>query len=111
MTRRLLTIALTGLLALALMAGPAAATHVHGKVLPDGRCVLLAPDSGEPEVQLPGTEDEYEPTRRHPLHVKVHLGVPGTQAQPGTIFVALDDDGELTQDAMDLCDGEFVNSP
>lgn len=110
MTRRLLMIAMTALLALMLTAGPAAATHVHGKILPNGDCALLAPDGGEQEVQLPGTE-EYDANRRHPLHVYVHLGVPGEEAQPGTIFVAIADDGSLTPAAYDLCNGEFVNGP
>lgn len=110
MTRRLLMVAMTALLALTLMAGPAAATHAHGKILPNGDCALLAPDGGEQEVQLPGTE-EYAENRRHPLHVYVHLGVPGTEAQPGTIFVAIGDDGSLTAAAYELCGGEFVNGP
>ena len=91
------------------MAGPAAATHVHGKVLPGDKCVLLAADGGENEVQLPNTD--FGPTRQHPLHTNVHLGVPGTDARPGTIFVAIGDDGDLTQAARDNCDGEFVNAP
>jgi hypothetical protein len=111
MFRRLLTITAVGLLVLGLTAGPAAATHVHGKVLPTGECVLLAPNGGEKYVQLPGTEDEYTENRQHPLHVNVRLGVPGTQAQPGTIFVAVGDDGAYTADAEELCGGEFVNSP
>ena len=111
MARRLLVIATFGLLALGLMAGPAAATHVHGKVLPSGDCVLLAPDGGEADVQLPGTEGDYAENRRHPLHVKVHLGVPGTEAQPGTIFVAIGDDGQFTADAEAFCGSEFVNAP
>lgn len=110
MARRLLMLAITVLLALMLLAAPAAATHVHGKTLPNGECVLLAPDGGEQEVQLPGTED-YAENRRHPLHVNVHLGVPGTQAQPGTIFVAIGDDGSLTAGAYAFCDGEFLNGP
>ncbi|CAN5922556.1 hypothetical protein BH23ACT10_BH23ACT10_29500 [soil metagenome] len=110
MTRRLITIVTLGMLVLGLMAGPAAATHVHGKVLANGACVLLAPSGGENEVQLPNTDDFGE-TRSHPLHVNVHLGVPGTEAQPGTIFVAIGDDGEYTADAKDLCGGQFVNAP
>lgn len=111
MRRRLLMITSAGLLAVVVMVSPAAASHVHGKVLPNGDCVLLAPAGGEKDVQLPGTADEYPASRRHPLHVKVHLGVPGTQAQPGRIFVALNDDGSLTADAMTRCDGEFLNRP
>jgi hypothetical protein len=111
MIRRILMVATLGLLTIGLMAGPAAATHVHGRVLANGECVLLAPEGGEKDVRLPGTEGDDTENRRHPLHVKVHLGVPGTQAQPGTIFVAIGDDGAYTTDAYELCGGEFVNSP
>lgn len=110
MVRRMLMTAGATLAVLALSAGPAAATHVHGKVLPNGDCVLLAPSGGENEVQLPG-EDGYPDNRRHPLHVKVHLGVPGAEAQPGTIFVAIGDDGSWTADAIARCGGEFLNTP
>jgi hypothetical protein len=110
MARRRFTIVTISLLVLGLIAAPAAATHVHGSQLPNGECVLLAADGGEKFIQLPQAADEYPSNRQHPLHTNVHLGVPGTEAQPGTIFVAIDDDGSLTQDAMDLCGGEFVNS-
>ena len=108
MRARVLTIALSALALLLAFAGPAAATHTHGKVLPNGACVLLAADSGEQHVHLPHA-DEFQDHRQHPLHVNVHLGVPGTQARPGTIFVALDDLGNLTPDAVTRCGGEFLN--
>lgn len=111
MRRPLLVVTLASVLTLSLGIGTAAATHVHGKELPNGRCVLLAPTGGEKDVQLPGTEDEYGPTRRHPLHVKVHLGVPGTQARPGSIFVAIGDNGEFTPEATQRCPGGFLNAP
>lgn len=84
---------------------------MHGKVLSNGECALLAPNGGEKYVQLPGTEDEYTENRKHPLHVNVHLAVPGTHAQPGKIFVAIGDDGAYTADAEALCDGEFIDGP
>lgn len=110
MATRRFTTTIIGALLLCLLAGPAAATHVHGKELPNGSCVLLAADGGEKDVQLPNA-DEFGPTRQHPLHAKVHLGVPGEDAQSGTIFVAIGDDGSLTADALERCDGEFANAP
>ncbi|HUG84449.1 MAG TPA: hypothetical protein VMM13_07780 [Euzebya sp.] len=73
--------------------------------------MLLAAAGGESNVQPPGSGDEYPPDRQHPLHVKVHLKTPGTHDRPGTIFVAIGDDGELTADAITRCDGQFVNAP
>lgn len=102
--RRPLTIAAAAAATLVLTAGPAAATHVHGKVLPSGQCVLLAADGAEKEVDLPNSD--FGETRRHPLHDKVHLGVPGERQD---IFVAIGDDGSYTAAAMELCGGEFLN--
>jgi hypothetical protein len=109
MLRRTLTLLTATTAAIVLAAGPAAATHTHGRVLPSGACVLLAANGGEDEVDLPNADGDYAENRRHPLHVNVHLGVPGTQATPDTIFVAIGDDGAYTADAMERCDGEFVN--
>lgn len=68
---------LTAILALTLgLAIPASADHVHSAQLGNGRCVLLAQNGGEGNVQLPGYETNPA-NRRHPLHVKVHLGRPG----------------------------------
>ena len=45
-------------------ASPAAADHVHFRVLGTEQCVLLAPDGGEQHVQLPHAEGPEN--RRHP---------------------------------------------
>ncbi|WP_336922116.1 hypothetical protein [Aquipuribacter sp. SD81] len=86
-------------------AAPASADHVHFRVLGNGDCVLLAANGGEKEVQLPNA-DGFADNRKHPLHVKVHLGTPGTKGQ---IYVAYPASGELTAEAVELCGGEFVN--
>lgn len=55
--------------------GTASATHTHSMRTGNGSCVLLAQNGGEKYVTLPhatGLE-----TRRHPIHVNVHLGEPG----------------------------------
>lgn len=65
---------------------PAAASHVHVRALGNGQCVVLASDSGEADVQLPHTE-EHAADRRHPLHVKVHLGQPGTRGGQEVVWV------------------------
>jgi hypothetical protein len=84
---------------------PAAADHTHFRVVGNGECVLLAPDGGEKDVQLPHA-DEYPANRQHPLHVNVHLGRPG---EVGQVFVAYGADGVLTADAQRLCGGTFIN--
>jgi hypothetical protein len=82
-------------------AGPAMADHDHVMQVGNGQCVNLAHDGQEKEVQLPGTE-EFEANRRHPLHVNVHLGEPGTRHGQPVIFVAGSDE------AAEYCDG-YVN--
>jgi hypothetical protein len=84
---------------------PAAADHVHFRVVGNGQCVLLAPDGGEQYVELPHADD-FAANRRHPLHVNVHLGQPG---EVGQVYVAYTADGVLTADAMRLCGGVFLN--
>ena len=80
--------AVTGVVALAVMgvAGPAQADHTHAKVVGNGQCVILAQDGAEKYVVLPDVVFANNPnvdapagnlTRSHPLHVLVHLGVPG----------------------------------
>lgn len=59
-----------------LAAGPALASHTHVRILGNGSCVILAPDSGEEAVQLPFA-DGFAANRQHPLHVLVHLGQAG----------------------------------
>lgn len=90
--------------AVLLGAAPASADHVHFRVLGNGDCVLLAAKGGEQHVQLPGAGGAEN--RRHPLHVKVHLGRPG---DVGQVHVAYPASGVLTPEAVELCGGEFVN--
>ena len=82
-----------------------AADYVHFRVVGSGECVLLAPDGGEKDVELPNAE-ECASNRRHPLHVNVHLGRPG---EVGQVYVAYAADGVLTADAQRLCGGVFLN--
>ena len=56
---------------------PAFADHTHVMATGNGRCVVLAADGGEKFVELPHADD-YAEGRRHPLHVNVHLGEPGS---------------------------------
>jgi hypothetical protein len=70
---------------LGLAATPALASHHHVMSVGDGRCVLLAQNGGEDEVELPLAVFDHNPNvditpapdRLHPLHVLVHKGVPG----------------------------------
>lgn len=82
-------------------ASPALATHTHVRLTGNGSCVLLAADSGEDQVQLPYA-DEFAETRRHPLHVNVHLGEAGTRQGEAVVWV-LGSEGDLAN-----CDG-YVN--
>jgi hypothetical protein len=84
---------------------PAAADHTHFRIVGNGQCVLLAPDGGEKEVQLPHADD-FAFNRQHPLHVNVHLGQPG---EVGQVYVAYGADGVLTPDAQAFCSGTFLN--
>lgn len=68
---------------------PADASHVHSLQTGSGACVLLAQGGGEKYVQLPFA-DEYEPSRRHPLHVLVHTGKPGQHVNIGVLGSAGD---------------------
>lgn len=78
----------TGVVAMAVAGavGPAQADHTHAKVVGNGQCVILAQDGAEKYVVLPDAvfannpnvdAPAGNPTRSHPLHVLVHLGVPG----------------------------------
>jgi hypothetical protein len=70
-------------------AGVARADHTHVLILPNGSCAILAQDGNEKYVILPSVllannpnadaddAGELPLNRRHPLHVLVHLGVPG----------------------------------
>src|SRR5687767_5927376 len=69
------------------------ANHTHVLVLPNGKCAILAANGNEKYQILPDVLFSNNPNvdaddavgglenlplnRRHPLHVLVHLGVPG----------------------------------
>lgn len=64
--------------------GIAGASHVHSMQVGNGACVLLAADSGEPDVDLPFASPALvEANRAHPLHLLVHQGRPGTNNRIG----------------------------
>ena len=83
--KRLVRPALGAAILLALAVTPALANHTHVLSIGDGRCVLLAANGGEDEVELPLSVFAHNPNvdiapgadRLHPLHVLVHQGVPG----------------------------------
>jgi hypothetical protein len=74
-------------------ASVARADHTHVLILPNGSCAILAGEGNEKYLILPdvlfsnnpnvdaddaaGGLDNLPLNRRHPLHVLVHLGVPG----------------------------------
>jgi hypothetical protein len=74
-------------------ASAARADHTHVLILPNGNCAILASEGDEKYVILPDVLFSNNPNvdaddaagglaglplnRRHPLHVLVHLGVPG----------------------------------
>ncbi len=82
---RLVRIGLMSSVLLALSAAPALAAHTHVMQVGNGRCVILAQNGGEENVVLPVSVFEHNPNvdapqtpgRMHPLHVLVHMGVPG----------------------------------
>ena len=94
--------------------GPA--DHTHVLILPNGKCAILAAAGNEKYLILPSVLFDNNPNvdaddaaggldglplnRRHPLHVLVHLGVPGA-------------DGEIAVmgSAQDPCaaTGDYVN--
>lgn len=86
-------------------AAPAAADHVHFRVVGNGSCVLLAQNGSERFVALPHA-DAYPAGRQHPLHVNVHLARPGKVQQVQVAYTA---HGTLTPAAVALCDGMFRN--
>ena len=112
--RGVLVAALTALLALA-GASVARADHTHVLILPNGNCAILAAQGNEKYVVLPdvlfannpnadaddaGGLENLPMNRRHPLHVLVHLGVPGA-----------DGDIAVMGSAQDPCaaTGNYVN--
>ncbi len=98
--RALRTVALAAVLVVA-SAAPAMASHTHVRMTGNGGCVVLAAHGGEHDVQLPHA-DEFPENRRHPLHLKVHLGEPGTRHGEAVIWVQ-GSAGDLAN-----CDG-YVN--
>ena len=93
-------------------AGVAQADHTHVLILPNGKCAILAQNGNEKYVILPSVllannpnadaddAGELPLNRRHPLHVLVHLGVPGA-----------DGDIAVMGSAQDPCatTGNYVN--
>lgn len=97
-------------------AGVARADHTHVLILPNGNCAILAQAGNEKYQILPtvlfsnnpnvdaddavGGVDNLPLNRRHPLHVLVHLGVPGA-----------DGDIAVMGSAQDPCaaTGNYVN--
>ena len=113
--RRLL--ALGAALVLVLVgASTARADHTHVLILPNGSCAILAANVNEKYLVLPDVLFSNNPNvdaddaagglqglpmnRRHPLHVLVHLGVPGA-----------DGDIAVMGSAQDPCaaTGNYVN--
>jgi hypothetical protein len=94
----------------------ASADHTHVLVLPNGSCAILAAKGNEKYQILPDVLFDNNPNvdaddavggldglplnRRHPLHVLVHLGVPGA-----------DGDIAVMGSAQDPCatTGNYVN--
>jgi hypothetical protein len=86
--RRVLVAAMTAAMLLG-SAGVARADHTHVLILPNGKCAILSANGSEKYVILPSVLFANNPNadaddagelplnRRHPLHVLVHLGVPG----------------------------------
>ena len=115
MVRRGLIAAMTAALVLG-SAGVARADHTHVLILPNGNCAILAADGNEKYLIMPSVLFANNPNvdaddaasglenlpmnRRHPLHVLVHLGVPGA-----------DGDIAVMGSAQDLCagTGNYVN--
>jgi hypothetical protein len=83
---RILAVALAAGATLTTTALPASASHSHVRLLGNGNCVVLAPEGGEVDVQLPHA-DGYAENRRHPLHVNVHLGAAGARGGEAVVWV------------------------
>ena len=109
---------ITGMAAMLVLAGAgiARADHTHVLILPNGSCAILAAEGNEKYQILPAVLFSNNPSadaddaagglenlplnRRHPLHVLVHLGVPGA-----------DGDIAVMGSAQDPCaaTGNYVN--
>jgi hypothetical protein len=115
MMRRVLVLGIATLFLL-VGAGVARADHTHVLILPNGKCAILAAEGNEKYLILPEVLFSNNPNvdaddaaggleglplnRRHPLHVLVHLGVPGA-----------DGDIAVMGSAQDPCaaTGNYVN--
>ena len=98
----------SGLAVVVVLAGAnvARADHTHVLVLPNGSCAILAAKGNEKYQILPdvlfannpnvdaddavGGLDGLPLNRRHPLHVLVHLGVPGADGDIAVMGSAQD---------------------
>jgi hypothetical protein len=103
--RRLIVAGFATLLVLA-SASAARADHTHVLILPNGKCAILAAAGKEKYKVLPdvlfannpnadaddaaGGLGNLPPNRRHPLHVLVHLGVPGADGDIAVMGSAQD---------------------
>jgi hypothetical protein len=97
-----------GVAALCLLAGAsvARADHTHVLILPNGNCAILSAAGNEKYTILPDVLFANNPNvdaddaaggleglplnRRHPLHVLVHLGVPGSDGDIAVMGSAAD---------------------
>ena len=103
--RRVLVLGIATLFLLA-GAGVARADHTHVLILPNGKCAILAAVGNEKYLSLPAVLFTNNPTvdaddavggldnlaldRRHPLHVLVHVGVPGADGDIAVLGSAQD---------------------
>ena len=103
--RQGLTIALVAMCLLA-GGGVARADHTHVLILSNGKCAILAANGNEKYRILPDVLFSNNPNvdadddvgglgnlpsnRRHPLHVLVHLGVPGADGDIAVMGSAAD---------------------
>ena len=74
--------------------GVARADHTHVRILPGGDCVILAADGDEKYIVLSDQNPNVDPAlpenRKHPLHVLVHLGEPGSDGDIAVMGSAQD---------------------
>jgi hypothetical protein len=114
--RRALVTGMVAMVVLLSGAVVARADHTHVLILPNGSCAILAAEGNEKYQILPSVLFSNNPNvdaddaagglenlplnRRHPLHVLVHLGVPGA-----------DGDIVVMGSAQDPCaaTGNYVN--
>ena len=103
--RRALTCGLAAVFLLA-AASVARADHTHVLILPNGKCAILSANGQEKYQILPDVLFSNNPNvdaddaagglaglplnRRHPLHVLVHLGVPGADGRIAVMGSAQD---------------------